>query len=178
MHDVHLKNHVVIHEIREGFLIGDNTADLRRREKYILRFFLRKEILDRVLAGQVELLMCARDDVGVALPLQLALDCGADHSAVARHINFCIFFHHLIFDPFIRRLHRPFSPEQSAKTQIPEFRFYCLRSLVLASASAFLRSESAMIFTSSSKLVFCGFQPSFAFAFVGSPSRFTTSVGR
>ena len=35
-----------------------------------------------------------------------------------------------------------------------------------------------MIFTSSSKVVFVGFQPSSVFAFAGSPQRFTTSVGR
>ena len=46
------------------------------------------------------------------------------------------------------------------------------------SLATFAMSWFTMIFTSSSKVVFDGFQPSFAFAFVGSPQRLTTSVGR
>ena len=46
------------------------------------------------------------------------------------------------------------------------------------STATFAISASTMIFTSSSKVVFDGFQPNLAFAFVGSPQRFTTSVGR
>ena len=46
------------------------------------------------------------------------------------------------------------------------------------SAATFAISCSTISCTSCSKLVVCGFHPSLAFAFVGSPHRFTTSVGR
>ena len=54
-----------------------------------------------------------------------------------------------------------------------------VRTRLAASSAATLRmSLSTMSFTSCSNVVFCGFQPSSALALVGSPQRFTTSVGR
>ena len=71
--------------------------------------------------------------------------------------------------------------EASAYFTIPFSKYSAKLVLTLAaapSAATFAISLSTMIFTNSSKLVFDGFQPSIAFAFVGSPQRFTTSVGR
>ena len=54
-----------------------------------------------------------------------------------------------------------------------------VRTLAAApSAATLAMSDSTINLTSSSKLVLLGFHLSLAFAFVGSPHKLTTSVGR
>ena len=92
--DVHFQRHVVIHEIGQCFLIGHDAADLGSSKEHILRLLLCKKRFHSILTGQVQLLVGAGDDIGVALPVQFPDDCRANHAPVARHINFGTFLHH------------------------------------------------------------------------------------
>ena len=94
MDGVHLKRHVVIHEVSQCFLVGDDAADLGCGQEHILGLFSREEILDILLAAEIQLLMGAGDDIGIALTLQFADDCRANHAAMTCDINLSILFHH------------------------------------------------------------------------------------
>ena len=50
--------------------------------------------------------MGAGDQVGIALPLQLPDNGGADHSAVAGDVDFCVFLHHNLLSASFKALSR------------------------------------------------------------------------
>ena len=91
---VHFQNHVVVHKIRQGILVGHNAAHLGGSQEYILRLFRFEKGFHLILPGQVQFLMSTGDDVAVALPLQFPDNGGAHHAPVARHIDFRVFLHH------------------------------------------------------------------------------------
>ena len=91
---VHLQRHVVIHEVGQCFLVCHDAADLGSSKEHILRLLLCEELFHSILTGQVQLLVGAGDDVGVALTLQLTNDCRAHHAAMTCDINLSILFHH------------------------------------------------------------------------------------
>ena len=93
--DVHLQNHVVVHEIGLGLVVGHDAAHLGRGQKDVFRLFGGEEGFHRVLAAEVQLFVGAGDDVLVALALQLPHDGRAHHAAVAGHIDLCVFVHHI-----------------------------------------------------------------------------------
>ena len=159
MNHVHLENHVVIHEIREGGLIGHDAADFCSREENILRLFSLEECLHSLLAAQIQLLVRTGNDVGIALTQKFADYGRAHHPPVTRNVYLTVLFHYLTI-PFSR---------YSARL--------VLTFAATPSPATLAISESTIIFTRSSKLVLEGFQPSMALAFVGSPHRLTTSVG-
>ena len=92
--DVHLQDHVVVHEVREGALVGHDAPHLRRRQEHVFRLLGGEEGLHVRLAGEVQLLVRPGDDIRIALALKLPDDGGTHHSAVARHIDFRVFLHH------------------------------------------------------------------------------------
>ena len=94
MNHVHLEDHVVVHEIRKRVLVGYDSAYLRGCQKYVFGFFLREKRFYVILSAKIKLLVCACDDVGVALSLKLTHDRRANHSPVTCYIYFCVFFHH------------------------------------------------------------------------------------
>ena len=94
VNDVHLQNHVVVHEIRQRALVGHDAAHLRCSEEHILRLFLPKERFHSVLPGQIQFFMGSGDDIRIALTLQLTDDGRAHHAAMACYIDFCVFLHH------------------------------------------------------------------------------------
>ena len=95
MDGVHFQHHIVVHKIGQRVLIGHNAANLRRRQEHILRLLRGKEGLHLILPGQIQFLMGAGDDVGIALALQLPDYGGTYHAPVSRHIDLCVFLHHL-----------------------------------------------------------------------------------
>ena len=91
---IHLQRHVVIHEIGKCFLIGHDAADLGSSKEHILRLLLCEELFHSILTGQVQFLVGASDDIGIALTLQFTNDCRAHHAAMTCDINLSILFHH------------------------------------------------------------------------------------
>ena len=75
MDDVHLEDHVVVHEIGKGALVSDNAAYLGGSQEHVLGALLGEEGLYGFLAGEVELLVGTGDDIGVALALELTYYC-------------------------------------------------------------------------------------------------------
>ena len=70
MDDVHLENHIVVHEVREGILVGDDASNFRCRQKNVFGFLFGKELLHGILPRQVQFLMGSCDDIVVALVLK------------------------------------------------------------------------------------------------------------
>ena len=56
MYDVHLKDHVVVHEVSQSRLVGNNATYFSRSEKDVFRLLLGKELLHGFLTGQVKFL--------------------------------------------------------------------------------------------------------------------------
>ena len=178
--DIHLEDHVVVHEVREGALVGYDPSDLGGRQKYVFRLLGSEEGLYGVLPREVQLLVRPGDDVGVALSPELPYDGASHHTPVAGDEYFAVGFHAVLRSPI-----RSGMTKKSGVTKIyltiPFSRYSArlVRTLAAApSPATFAMSASTIRRTNSSKLVRPGFQPSLAFALVGSPRRFTTSVGR
>ena len=94
MDDIHFQNHIVVHKVRQGILVGYDAAYLRRSQKHILRLLPSEEGLHGVLPGQIQLLMGPGNNVVVALPVQFPHNGGAHHAPVTGYIDFCVFVHH------------------------------------------------------------------------------------
>ena len=100
---IHLQRHVVVHEVGQGLLVGDDAAHLGRCQKDILRLFGGKESLHILLAAEVQFLVGTGDDIGIALALQFPHDGAAHHAAMPGYIDLCVFLHHnCIFLPLQR----------------------------------------------------------------------------
>ena len=69
MDDVHLEDHVVVHEIGQGRLVGNNAAYLGSSEEHVLGLLLGEEGLNGILAGEVELRMRSQHQVVITLTL-------------------------------------------------------------------------------------------------------------
>lgn len=48
------ENHILVHKIRQGALVGFDAPDLRCGQKNIFRSFLGKETLDSLLARKIQ----------------------------------------------------------------------------------------------------------------------------
>ena len=72
MDHIHLKHHILIHEIRRSLSICLYTAHLCRRQKHIRRLFLGKKRLNGILPTKIELRVGARHNMRIALSFQLA----------------------------------------------------------------------------------------------------------
>ena len=93
MDHVHLEDHVIVHEIGECALVGNNAAHLGCCKEDVLGLLCCEEGFYLILTGEVELFVGAGDDVGVALALELAHDGGTYHAAVSGYIDLTVFFH-------------------------------------------------------------------------------------
>ncbi len=93
MNHVHLQDHVLIHEIRQGRLIGNNPPYLGRRQEHILRLFRRKKRLYGLLPRQIQFLVRAQHQIRISLPLQFPHNGRSHHPAVPGHIDFTVLFH-------------------------------------------------------------------------------------
>ena len=96
VYDVHLQHHIVVHEVGQSGFVGHNPADFRRSQHHIVRPFLREKGLHRLLTHQVQLLMRAGQEIGIALTRQFPADCRPDHPAMAGHVDFPVLVHHVI----------------------------------------------------------------------------------
>ena len=87
MDDVHLQDHVVVHEVGQRALVGHNAAHLGGCQEHVLGLLLCEEGLHLVLTGEVQLPVRAGDDIGVALPLQFADNGTSHHAPVSGYVN-------------------------------------------------------------------------------------------
>jgi len=69
MDDVHFEDHVVVHEIGQGRLVGDDAAYFSRRKENIIWLLCLEEGFHLILTAEVEFFMGSSDDIGVALAL-------------------------------------------------------------------------------------------------------------
>ena len=97
MDDVHLQNHVVVHEVGQRALVGHDAAHLGGCQEHVLRTLLCEEGLHLVLTGEVQLPVRAGDDIGVALPLQFADNGTSHHAPVSGYVNLTCFFHYRMY---------------------------------------------------------------------------------
>ena len=72
MDDVHLENHVIVHEVGQGTLVGHDATYLGGSKEHVLGLLLSEEGLYGFLAGEVKFLVGAGDNIGIALALELA----------------------------------------------------------------------------------------------------------
>ena len=72
--DVHLEDHIVVHEIGQRTLVGHDAAYLGGSQEDVLGTLLGEKGLDLVLTAEIQLAVGTGDDVGIALTLQLAYD--------------------------------------------------------------------------------------------------------
>ena len=63
MNDIHFKNHIIVHEIGKGSLVGNNASYFGCSKKNIFRFLLLKESLYLDLTSEVKFFMGTSDDV-------------------------------------------------------------------------------------------------------------------
>ena len=91
--DVHLEDHIVVHEVRESRLVSHDAADLSGSEEDVLGFLAGEELLHGLLSTEIQLRMGAGDDIGVALALELTHDGGAYHAAMSCYVYFGVFIH-------------------------------------------------------------------------------------
>ena len=97
MYDIHLQHHVLVHEVGQGCLVGNDASHLGGSQKDILGLLLLEEAVYSLLVYQVQFCMGAGDDVVVALSLQLADNGATHHTAVSGNVYFGILFHHITF---------------------------------------------------------------------------------
>ena len=81
--DVGLDHEVVADEVGRVGVVGEDAADFGGGEEDMLGLFGGEELVDGGGVDEIELSAGAGDEVGVAQPLQLAVDGGADQAAVA-----------------------------------------------------------------------------------------------
>lgn len=91
--DVLLDGEVLEDEVGAVFQVCHDAAYVGCREHDIFGPFLVKEALYRRGIHQVEFLVCASDEVGVALALQAVPDGASHESAVAGDVYFGVFVH-------------------------------------------------------------------------------------
>ena len=72
MDHIHLKHHILIHEVRRSLSICLYAAHLCRRQKHIRRLLLGKKRLNGILPTKIELRVGACHNACVALTFQLA----------------------------------------------------------------------------------------------------------
>ena len=87
MDDVHLEDHVVVHEVGQRALVGHDAAHLGSRQEDVLGLLLCEEGLDLILTGEVEFRVGTRDNIMVALALEFSYYCRAHHATVTGNIN-------------------------------------------------------------------------------------------
>ena len=95
MNDIHFENHVVVHEVRQGTLVGHDATHLGSCQEDIFRSFCLKESLHLVLAGEVQFLVGTGNDVRVALALEFTHDGASHHAPVAGYVDFAVLFHYI-----------------------------------------------------------------------------------
>ncbi len=87
MDDVHLEDHVVVHEVGQGALVGDDAAYLGSSEEHVFGTLLSKERLHLVLTGEVQFRVGTGDDIVVSLSLEFAHNGASHHTTVACDVN-------------------------------------------------------------------------------------------
>ena len=97
MDDVHLENHVVVHEIRQSTLVCDDSAHFRSSQEHVFWLFLCEELLHLVLSGQIQLFVRPQHQIIISLTLKLANDGTSHHSAMTCNIYLTILFHYFLF---------------------------------------------------------------------------------
>ena len=94
MYDIHLKDHVVVHEISQSTLVGDDATYLGSSKEDVLWLLFGEECIDGILTCEVEFGVCARDYVLVALSMQLTHNGRTHHASMAGNIYLTILMHH------------------------------------------------------------------------------------
>ena len=87
VYDVGLHHEVVINKLSRVGVVGVNAAHLGCGQVHVVWLFLLKKLLHGGLVFQVQLRVGAGNEVGVALTVQAAQNCAADHTAVAGYKN-------------------------------------------------------------------------------------------
>ena len=85
--DIHLKGHVVVHEIGKGVLVGHDASDLGGSKKDVFGFLLSKELLYGILTAEVKFGMGTSDDVVITLVLQFSDNGRAYHATMTCDVN-------------------------------------------------------------------------------------------
>lgn len=93
--DVGLDHEVFVDEFGGVGVVGVDAADFGCGEVDLIGFFLGEEGANGSLIGEIELGMGTRNDIGVALGLELADDGGADHATMACDEDLLLFRVHL-----------------------------------------------------------------------------------
>ena len=91
--DVLLDGQVLVDEVGAVLQVGHDAAHMGRCQHDILGPLLVKELPDGHGIHQVQSLVGAADEVGIALALQAVPDGAAHESAVPRHIYLSVFVH-------------------------------------------------------------------------------------
>ena len=86
MDDVHLHNHVVVHEVGKGTLVGHDAAHLGGGHEDIFGTLCGKETLYSLLSAQVELPVCTQHKVVVSAPLEFSHNGRTHHAAVSGYV--------------------------------------------------------------------------------------------
>ena len=94
MDNIHLQNHVVVHEVRQRALVGDYTANLGGGQEHILWLLRLEKRLHIRLPAKVQFLVRSHYDIGITLPPKLADNGRTHHSPVPGHIDLAILLHH------------------------------------------------------------------------------------
>ena len=88
MDDIHLKHHIIVHEVGQRTLVGDDAAYLGGTEENVLGLLSGEERLYLVLTAEVELGMSTGDDIAISLALELTHNGATYHAAVASYVDF------------------------------------------------------------------------------------------
>ena len=94
MYHIHFQDHIVVHEIRQRTLVGDDAANLGGGQEHIFRLLRLEKRLHIRLPAKVQLLVRPHDDIVIPLPPKLADDGRTHHSPVPGHIDLAILLHH------------------------------------------------------------------------------------
>ena len=88
-----LDGEILVKKSRRLRGVREDAAHARRREQHDIDTGIMKKRIDRMLIREIELGVRAGDDVLVAVRIELAYERGADHAAMAGHIDACLLVH-------------------------------------------------------------------------------------
>ncbi|MNE06210.1 hypothetical protein D3C80_987940 [compost metagenome] len=87
VNNVALNHHVFVDEIRRVGVVGDNAANLCRRQIHLIDTFVRKECLHRLTVKQVQLVAGTHHDVYITALLKLTDDGRSHHPTMTGDKN-------------------------------------------------------------------------------------------
>lgn len=97
MDDVHLEDHILVHEVGQCALVSHDAAHLGGSKEHVLGLLLSEEGLYGILTGEVKFRVGSQHQVVISLAFQFPYYCTTDHASVTGYIYLTCFFH-LILD--------------------------------------------------------------------------------